>query len=92
MTTCTSEAIQAFLVSLYQDRLSSLGISPDSVSRDLDLMETGVIDSLGVLEMISAIEDYFVVAIDLENLDAEQLTTIGPLSDYIANTATPSKL
>jgi hypothetical protein len=34
--------------------------------------------------MISAIEEDFQIKLDLEALDAEQITVLGPLSRYVA--------
>jgi acyl carrier protein len=51
---------------------------------DFDFLLSGVIDSFGILEMISAIEDEFRIQLDLALLDAEDLTRIGPLAQYIA--------
>ena len=54
---------------------------------DFDLLLSGVIDSFGILEMISAIEDEFQIQLDLALLDAEDITRIGPLARYIAENA-----
>jgi acyl carrier protein len=54
---------------------------------DFDFLLSGVIDSFGILEMISAIEDEFQIKLDLALLDAEDITRIGPLARYIAQNA-----
>ena len=54
---------------------------------DFDLLLSGVIDSFGILEMISAIEAEFRIELDLALLDAEDMTKIGPLARYIAESA-----
>jgi acyl carrier protein len=54
---------------------------------DFDLLLNGVIDSFGILEMISAIEEEFRIQLDLALLDAEDITRIGPLARYIAESA-----
>jgi len=51
---------------------------------DFDFLLSGVIDSVGLLEMVSAIEDEFRIQLDLALLDAEDITKIGPLARYIA--------
>jgi acyl carrier protein len=45
----------------------------------------GVIDSLGFLEMISALQEKFEVELDFEEVDPEDLSIIGLLCGYIAN-------
>ena len=54
---------------------------------DFDLLLSGVIDSFGILEMISAIEKEFRIQLDLAALDAEEITVLGPLSRYVAEIA-----
>jgi acyl carrier protein len=39
--------------------------------------------------MVSAIEDEFGLSLDLAALDAEQMTILGPLSDFVAQNAQP---
>jgi acyl carrier protein len=59
---------------------------------DFDFLLSGVIDSFGILEMISAIEQEFQIQVDLALLDAEDITRIGPLARYIATTANRSRM
>lgn len=87
MKTCNAENVRDFILRLYNERLRSSGLTPEAIGRDFDLLTQGIVDSLGVLELISAIEAEFNVIIDLEALDAESLTIIGPLCDYIGRTA-----
>jgi acyl carrier protein len=54
---------------------------------DFDLLLNGVIDSFGILEMISAVEEEFQIQLDLALLDAEDVTRIGPLARYISENA-----
>ncbi|TMP93776.1 MAG: acyl carrier protein [Verrucomicrobia bacterium] len=63
-------------------------LSLTEIPDDFDLLLSGVIDSFGILEMISAIEDEFQIQMDLALLDAEDITRIGPLARYIAESAT----
>lgn len=90
MTPYTSQDIQEFLVGLYKDVILNQGFDPGAISPDFDFLERGIIDSLGVLEMITAIEEHFGITVDLEGLDAADLTVLGPLCDYITKTATPT--
>jgi acyl carrier protein len=62
-------------------------LSLTEIPDDFDLLLNGVIDSFGILEMISAIEDEFQVQLDLALLDAEDITKIGPLARYVAESA-----
>ena len=85
----TSQQVQEFIIAHYAPSLRGLSIDQVKVERDFDLLARGVSDSLGVLEMVGAIEEHFGISLDLEGLDAEQLTILGPLSDYVAKVGAP---
>jgi uncharacterized protein len=89
MTTCTAREVREFILRHYHSQLASRNLKADDVKDGFDLLTEGVVDSLGILDMVSAIEAEFNVVIDLEGLDAENLTIIGPLCDYIGRTAQP---
>ena len=91
MKACTSDNVREFILQHYRYKLAQMNIELESISEQFDLLSEGVIDSLGILELISAIESVFGISVDLEELDAEQLTIVGPLSEYIARTARPEK-
>jgi acyl carrier protein len=57
------------------------------VPDDLDILSEGLIDSFGILELISELERQFGLELDLEELPAEELTRVGPLSRFVARKA-----
>jgi acyl carrier protein len=77
--------VKRFICELYEEPLTQKGYALDKVPDELDLLQSGVIDSLGILELISNLENRFQISIDLEHLPAEQLTVLGPLSQHVAN-------
>jgi acyl carrier protein len=87
MEPVTSNDIRQFLLVKYSGTIEALGLIPAELPDDFDLLLNGVIDSFGILEMISAIEEEFQIQLDLAPLDAEQITIIGPLSCYVAENA-----
>ncbi len=64
--------------------LAGIGIAPEDAPGDLDLRESGLVDSLGFVELIVDLEDKLGIEIDLEDLDPEQITILDPLATYIA--------
>ena len=46
-------------------------------------MKRGIIDSLGLIQLISAIEAHFDTEVDFEDMDTEYITVIGSISKYI---------
>ena len=81
--------IRQFLVDKYREPIEAIGLVPEALTDDFDFLVSGVIDSFGILEIISAIEQEFQIQLDLATLDAEDITRIGPLSPYIAKNANP---
>jgi acyl carrier protein len=80
----TEAGIRRFLLDKYREPIGALGLIPEELADDFDFLLNGVIDSFGILEMISAIEKEFEIELDLEALDAEHITILGPLSRYVA--------
>jgi acyl carrier protein len=87
MKEITPESVRQFLLLKYFERVQSLGLASAELPDDFDLLLSGVIDSFGILEMISTIEEEFQVELDLAALDAEQITIVGPLSRFVASNA-----
>jgi acyl carrier protein len=61
-----------------------MALDPAEVPDNFDFLLSGVIDSFGILEMISSIEDEFHIQLDMAALDAEQITVLGSLCQYIS--------
>jgi len=87
MKDVTPNNIRQFLLVKYSGTIKALGLNSAVLSDDFDLLLNGVIDSFGILEMVSSIEEEFHVELDLAALDAEQITIVGPLSQFVAGNA-----
>ena len=90
MTPHNAEQIRDFILMHYGPQLARSNVRLDAITDEFDLLTEGIIDSLGVIEMISAIEAQFRIEVDLEGLEAEELTVLGPLSRYIAEKGVPA--
>jgi acyl carrier protein len=64
---------------------SNLGTQ--EVSDELDLIQSGVVDSFGLLELIGDLEEHFDIEIDFEELDPERIAVVGPLARFIEQEA-----
>jgi len=84
MREVTEAGVRQFLLDKYGEAIRAIGFAPENLPDDFDFLLSGVIDSFGILEMISAIEEEFQIQLDLAALDAEQITIIGPLCRYVA--------
>jgi acyl carrier protein len=87
MSDISAEKVRQFLLTKYSEPIKRIGSDPAEVPDSFDFLLSGVIDSFGILEMISSIEDEFRIRLDLVALDAEQITLLGPLSQYVAENA-----
>jgi len=85
MSAGSGEYVRSLILSRLEQSLLDTGLDPAMVDDNFDLLTGGVIDSLGVVELISSIEQQLGVALDLTELDPEQLTVLGPLSRFIEN-------
>ena len=87
MKDVTPDNVRGFLLTRYYEPIIAMRLSLTEIPDDFDLLLSGVIDSFGILEMISAIEAEFQIQLDLSLLDAEDITRIGPLARYTAKNA-----
>ena len=84
MNDLTPDRVRQFLLTRYAGAIKEVGFDPVEVPDSFDFLLSGVIDSFGILEMVTAIEDEFRIQLDMATLDAEQITILGPLSQYVA--------
>jgi acyl carrier protein len=85
MNAVTPDAVQDFLREYVAKSLRGQGREvPADLSDDCDLLLSGYVDSLGLLELMTAIKDHFGREIDFDELDAEQMTVVGPLKRFVA--------
>lgn len=87
MNTPTVQDVRSFILRRISSALLEKGIKPENVSDDFDLLSAGVVDSLGVIELITAVEQQFQITVDFERIDPVELTVIGPFSRFVAQNA-----
>ena len=83
MSSVSASDVRAFLIDRYGEALSARGVDGAALPDDYDLLTQGVIDSFGILEMISAMEERFGFQLDYEAIDPQHLTLVGPLSRFV---------
>jgi acyl carrier protein len=85
MNEASSEQIRAFLQEYVVGKSRAGGKNtPTELADDCDLLLSGMIDSLGLLDLMTAIQEHCKREIDFEALDPEQLTIVGPLCRYVS--------
>jgi acyl carrier protein len=75
--------VQEFILGRLQDPLQAKGLAPEEVPPTFDLLLEGMIDSFGIVELIATLEERFGVEFDFDELEADDMTRIGPLSSYV---------
>lgn len=72
------EAIKSFL-----QGSAALG-GDDDIREDMALLESGILDSLGILQLVTFLGDEFGVEVGDEDFVAENFETIGSLARFVA--------
>ena len=86
MNSVSSEDVRLFLKEYLTEKLATQGREvPPELTENCDLLLSGIIDSLGLLELVTAIQQYCGREIDFEPLDPEQMTIVGPLCRYVSD-------
>jgi D-alanine--poly(phosphoribitol) ligase subunit 2 len=66
--------------------LEALNVSVDSM--DTDLVETGVLDSLALIELLLRLEEEFDVKVDVGELDIEDFRTARSIGTFVTRLRT----
>ena len=78
MTTAT-ESRQAVLADVFAEDLNIEVPSPDT-----DLLATGLLDSVGIVELLLQLEQRFGVRVEIEDLDIDQLRSLSAIAALLA--------
>ena len=88
MSQITTAEVREFLRDYLERRLTGDGRAEfGELTEDCDLLLSGMIDSIGLLELVSALQHFAGREIDFETLDPEQMTIVGPLCKFVAEQA-----
>ena len=87
MSVVTAEEVRGFIVFHLADSFKENNLAGTEIADDFDLKDRGIIDSIGYLQLITAIEEHFGIEIDFGEMDEENLTVIGSMCRYIGERA-----
>ena len=73
------ETVRDVVLKHIEPKLSKLGICTPNVSDNIDLLQSGILDSLDLLELIETLEDTHNLKFDLAEVKEENFTEIGIL-------------
>ncbi|WP_409180385.1 phosphopantetheine-binding protein [Amycolatopsis sp. VS8301801F10] len=79
----TTEAVKAHILAKYL---------PDTPSEELetsyDLLDNGVVDSLGLLALISWVEQHFQIPLDEVEISPDNFRSVDAIREFVESTAT----
>lgn len=87
MSVLSFDEVRLFVVEYLSDRLIAQKIDKVNIDDQFDILNSGAIDSLGMIEMIAALEGHFNVSIDYEDVDPDDFTVLGGFCRYSAEKA-----
>jgi acyl carrier protein len=74
----TAAEVEEFIVA---DIAAGRGI--ETVAHDRDLLADGIIDSLGITELITFLEGKFAIKVDDDDIDAENFRSIDRIAAFV---------
>ena len=84
MNELTPADVRVFLKDYLDRKLTANGRSAvQDLPENCDLLLSGMIDSIGLLEVVTALQRFAGREIDFEILDPEQMTIVGPLCRFV---------
>lgn len=87
MRLISAEDVKTYVLNYLSESLTAKDLDGVQIDDGLDLLGAGVIDSLGVMEMIAAMEKHFQITVDFEQMDPEEFTILGCFCRYAAESA-----
>ena len=79
--------VRSFVLAQLDASLAESGIEAATLSDDTDLFAEGVIDSLGVVELIAVVSDRFGIGDEWDDYDPDDLLVLGAFCRYVAQRA-----
>ena len=70
-------------------RLFAKSLNVEIPSADMDLFENGVLDSLGFVELMIALEQEFGVTTSVDDLEVDNFKSIAQIAEFVAARVAP---
>ena len=61
------------------------GEDPKNLKDDTELKESGILDSLSTLKLVTFLEEHFKIELEAADLDAGNLSSVANIADLIAS-------
>ena len=87
MTRSSVADVRSMILMCVRPAMDAHGLSATELTDEVDLRTSGLVDSLGFVQLLAEIEVQLGQPVDLGDMDADELTVLGPLAAHIARTA-----
>jgi acyl carrier protein len=77
------EDIRRAVVEALSPRAREIGMAPEDIGGDFDILGSGIVDSLGFVELLLAVEEALGQPVELERLSFGELTSLNGLVEQI---------
>ena len=85
MSSPTPDDVRVFVATFLNAKLKGRGKVPlNNLPDDYDLLMSGLLNSLALVEMMTAAGEHFDGEVDFEGLDPEKMTIVGPLCMFVS--------
>ncbi|MEE1752048.1 phosphopantetheine-binding protein [Streptomyces sp. SP18CS02] len=85
MTTTSATAIKTWLIANFIP-----DVTPDQIDDDLDLIESGVVDSLRLLRLISWVSEHYGIPLDDVPIAPENFRTVAAIRAFVESAKNPA--
>ncbi|MCK4361582.1 MAG: acyl carrier protein [Bacteroidales bacterium] len=78
--------ISEYIIFKIKGKLEQFGIDKSEIKNDFDLVQSGLLDSMSFVDLVTEMEKYFTIEIDFEEaFDESKLTKINGLIEIFKN-------
>lgn len=84
MTTDVDRAVTSEVHRIFRDELEL------EVDVDTDVIESGVLDSIGFVRLLVALEDRFGVTVDVAELELDDFSSVSRIADLVSRRQAPA--
>lgn len=83
MTRVSAERVRGFVLARLAESFDAKHVDSSGLPENFDLLDGGIIDSIGMLELVVAVEDEFGIEVDFEELDTDEMTKLDSFCRYV---------
>lgn len=82
----SEEEIKKYIIGELNVKLEQFGINKKEIKKNFDFVQSGLLDSMGFVEMLAGMEKHFGFEIDFESIDEDkEFTTLNGIYNLFLN-------